>query len=264
MSITSVARNLVSFARTGRRPSRRALAALAKLHGHRLERRWPFLPRAGEDDLNLGFDDVLEFQFARSREFWVMVVGAHDGVENDPVGSFLRRRPCRGILVEPQPAIFAQLQHNLGAMPGLHLVNAAVDRVSGKHDFYYVPGGIEGLPHWTTQLASFSREHIVKHETRAPGVTQHIATATVETVSFDDLLDRYAPPSLDILQIDAEGMDAQLLGWFPFERMKPGTLHYEISHMSADELERTRARLGSFGYKLFPVESRLDEIAVLV
>jgi FkbM family methyltransferase len=264
MSTASVMRNVWSIARSGRRPTRRALAALAKLHGRRLERSWPFLRKAAIDDLNLDFNDLLEFQYARSRTLWLMVVGAYDGVENDPLSKFVGTHDCRGILLEPQPEMFERLRANTGALHGLHLINAAVDRASGIREFFYVPPGIAGLPDWTTQLASFSREHIVKHEDRAPGVSRHIATTMVETMSFDDLLIRFQPPALDVLQIDAEGLDAQLLGWFPFQRIQPGIIHYEISHLNPADLDRTRVRLAHFGYELFPTLSRLDEIAVRI
>ena len=84
-------------------PSRRALAAFAKLHGYRLERRWPFLISAEGKDLNLNFEDVLEYQFSRSRKFTFVSVGAYDGLTNDPISRFVRSRDCHGILLEPQP-----------------------------------------------------------------------------------------------------------------------------------------------------------------
>ena len=77
-------RALWAFMVSGRAPSRRAVAALAKLNGRKLGCRWPFLSLADPDELNLGFDDVLEFQWARSSSFQVVVIGAYDGVENDP------------------------------------------------------------------------------------------------------------------------------------------------------------------------------------
>ena len=105
--------SLSAMALSGRVPSRRAVAAIAKLCGRRLTRRWPFLPRADEENLNLEFDDLLELQYARSRNFVALVVGAFDGVENDPTSQFIRKRRCRAILVEPQPGPFERLRENM-------------------------------------------------------------------------------------------------------------------------------------------------------
>jgi FkbM family methyltransferase len=262
--LTSIARSAWAILRSGRLPSRRALAALAKLHGRRLERRWPFLKAADPAHLNLGFDDLLEFQYARRRSFLVLVVGAYDGVENDPLSKFISHRNCAAIFVEPQPGAFARLRDNFRSHTGYHFVNAAVDRLTGAREFFYVPSGIGGLPPWTEQLASFRREHIEKHEDKAPGLAGHIETMMVQTISFRDLLDRFNVKAVDVLQIDAEGMDALLLSWFPFDGLKPAIVHYEIAHMSADDLQSTRSRLKAHGYRLCTTESPMDEMAILI
>jgi FkbM family methyltransferase len=263
-SLPCTLHDLWAILRTGRVPSRRALAVLAKLHGRRLERRWPFLPKAEGAGLNLGFDDVLEFQYARSRSFMVMVVGAYDGVENDPVSNFVLGHDCSAIFVEPQPHAFARLRENVGGNPRFRLVNAALDRLSGSRELFYVPPGVAGVPAWTGQLASFRREHIAKHESKVPGLARHIRSVMVNTLSFEDLIDEGRMRAIDVLQLDAEGMDALLLSWFPFHRLKPGVVHYEIAHMSAEELQATRARLRGRGYRLYRTDSPMDEMAVLV
>jgi FkbM family methyltransferase len=232
--------------------------------GLKLQRRWPFLSEADPLHLNLGFDDVLEFQYARSTVFRVLVVGAYDGVANDPLGKFVLSRSCSGIFVEPQAGVFERLRKNLGEAPQFHFVNAAVDQSSGTREFFHVRGGVAGLPAWTEQLASFNREHIAKHEDKAPGLSQHIASTMVRTLSFLDLLAQFQLSSMDVLQIDAEGADALLLGWFPFDSVKPGVVHYEIAHMSPGELDGTRARLKNHGYRLYPTESPMDEMAILL
>jgi len=35
----------------------------------------------------------------------------------------------------------------------------------------------------------------------------------IQTISFDDLLDMFQLRAIDVMQIDAEGMDGQLLAW---------------------------------------------------
>src|SRR6478672_180964 len=106
MLLRSVIASFSAMAVSGRVPSRRAVAAIAKLCGRRLTRRWPFLPRADEENLNLEFNDFLELQYARSRNFVALVVGAFDGVVNDPTSQFIRKHHCGAILVEPQPEPF--------------------------------------------------------------------------------------------------------------------------------------------------------------
>lgn len=245
-------------------PSKRALAALVKFRGRRLEKRWPFLPRAERKDLNLTFEDVLEFQYARTRHFTFLIVGAYDGLTNDPISRFVRSHPCTGILVEPQPAVYERLRANLCAFPQFQLLNAAVDEVSGTRTMYTVPAGNHDLPEWTEQIASFQREHVEKHEAHAPGVIAAMRSQEIPAISFDDLLDRFHLRALDVLQIDAEGMDAQLLRWFPFQRIKPGVLHYETVHLQPEEHSAIRSYLTGLGYFVTEADSPSDDMAVLL
>ena len=113
------------------------------------------------------------------------------------------------------------------------------------------------------QLASFQKEHILNQEDKVPGISKHLVVHKVPTVSFEDLLDRYGVGSIDLLQIDAEGMDAQLLAWFPFERAKPALLHYETVHMSAKEKGMVRDRLKGLGYIIRNSDSPTDDMAIL-
>jgi FkbM family methyltransferase len=254
--------NLSAMALSGRIPSRRAVATIAKLCGRQPTRHWPFLPRADEKNVNLELGDLLELQYAKSRNFVALVVGAFDGVENDPTSEFIRKRRCRAIFVEPQSGPFERLRENMLSRDNVILINAAIDRVSGFRNIHCVSANANELPSWTEQIASFRREHILNHEERAPGLSKHLRTYMVPTVSFEDLLDRHCIKSLDVLQIDAEGMDAQLLTWFPFERIKPALLHYETIHMSSEEQGAVRNRLNDFGYTIHR-SGTMDHMAIL-
>jgi FkbM family methyltransferase len=263
MLLRSIISSLSAMALSGRIPSRRALAAIGKLCRRQPMRRWPYLPKADEKNLNLVFDDLLELQYARSRNFVALIVGAFDGVANDPTSQFIRKHQCRAILVEPQAGPFNRLRENMSGHDNILLVNAAIDEVSGFRDIHCVSPGTDDLPSWSEQLASFRREHVLKHEDRIPGMSKYIQICKVPTVSFEDLLDQYDVESLDLLQVDAEGMDAQLLAWFPFERIKPALLHYETVHMSAEELRFARNSLKELGYIIRPSESSVDDMAIL-
>jgi FkbM family methyltransferase len=257
-------RSMAALLRHGRMPNRRALAAAAKLQGFTLQRRWPFISTAKPDALNLAFEDVLAFQFARARSFFVLVVGAYDGIENDPLGQFVLTHECSGVFLEPQSEVFERLRQNYGSRPSLRLVNAAVDQQSGTRELFTVRAGPHGLPRWTEQLASFSRSHIEKHEDRAPGLSEHIVSSAVRIVTFSELIELHSIRAIDVLQIDAEGVDALLLGSFPFDRIRPGVVYYEIAHMAPGDLEATRSRLRNFGYRFYATEAPTDEMAVLL
>ena len=261
-------RNILRFIQTwlltGRMPSRRALATITKLHGRRLERRWPFLIKAEGNALNLGFEDLLEFQYARSQHFTFLTIGAFDGLSNDPICKFIQNHHCHGIFLEPQAVAFEQLCKNYVAFPHFNFLNKAIDESSGSRDIFYIPGGIDGLPDWVEQLASFNIEHIMKHQDTVEGLSEYIQKQTVETISFSDLLEQFNLNRIDVLQIDAESMDAQLLKWFPFDIVKPSLLYYETAHMTSNEHHEIKNILVNYGYQVYKAASEQDDMAVLV
>lgn len=248
----------------GERRSSRAIAAIFKMGGYRLERRYPFLMRAPAEKLNLDFNDILALQYARSRRFMALIVGAYDGFSNDPSGAFLAEKADFALWLEPQPAAFLSLMRWLPQRPGLLALRAAVDERDGERTMYVVANDDGRLPAWVGQLASFDHNHIAKHEDRAPGVTAATRTLQVETICFASLLHRFGIAKLDLLQIDVEGMDAQLLEWFPFDTVRPGIVCYEAAHLSGDLRRAARDRLRRYGYR-FPLSpTGDDEVAVRV
>lgn len=229
-----------------------------------MERRWPFLRRSPDAELKLEINDLLEYFFWRSPDFTAVVIGAFDGVKNDALGGFIARRGCRAVMVEPQLAVFERLSDAFARRSNVALVNAALDERSGERMFYSVDRSKGRLPAWTEQLASFDNEHILKHEPNAPGLSDCVVATTIPTISFDDLIRSCDLTRIGALQIDAEGFDAQLLRWFPFDRIKPNLLHYETAHMSAEDLRETRDRLAGLGYRLLPSESPYDDVAIFL
>ena len=85
----------------------------------------------------------------------------------------------------------------------------------------------------------------------------------VQTLSFTELLNQFSLTSLDLLQIDAEGMDAKLLSLFPFSILRPAVVYYENAHMTSTERDSTRLRLRQLGYRFCEHETSLDDLAVL-
>ena len=246
-----------------RRSPRRALSAAFKLCGFRVERRWPFARRVARADLNLGYDDILVYQFARSRKFNALVVGAFDGVANDPASDFIRRHDLNAVFIEPQADPFRRLQINMKFCRNVRLVNAAVDEITGWRDFYSIKPGNKELPAWTEQLASFDRSHLSKHEDRAPGLNKHIVTSSVETITFSEIIDKFNLERLDLLQVDVEGMDFKLLSLFPFERCRPAIVYYENAHMSHFQRHSIRSRLQQYGYSFYEEDGSMDDMAVI-
>jgi hypothetical protein len=71
-----------------------------------------------------------------------------------------------------------------------------------------------------------------------------ISEITVNSITFDNALAHLPPERLDLLQIDAEGADGDILSFFPFNRVKPAIIHWEIKNLIKD-----RRRIASKGFQ---------------
>jgi len=244
---------------------KRFLKASLKRLGYRIQNTKyilePFLDE--KRILSLNFDHVLCKYLVDSGEFnnfKFIQVGAFDGVAFDPLRKYLVKYDWEGILLEPQPLPYQSLKLQYDGRSHLKIVNAAVNRQNGKADLFFLEG--EGLPKWTKGLASFHKSNILKHESLFKDLGTYLKCIEVETISFETLLDRFEWTRLDLLQVDAEGFDAEIIKMFPFDRLKPAIIHFESKHIQKAELESLLDILMQRGY-LIAKDKGEDMIALL-
>jgi FkbM family methyltransferase len=210
----------------------------------------------------LQFDDVICRRMLEARPNLTFIqVGAFDGVTRDPLRKYIGKFGWRGVLVEPQRRAAAQLRELYGGNEDIVVLQAAIDATRGTRTLFTVRPAAG--PEWAGGLASFERESIVKHSALIPGVEEMIGDETVECVPFEDVLARLPCDGLDLLQIDAEGADLYLLSVFPFDRVKPAIIHWEIKHATTAEREDCFEKLVTLGYRL-AASGDEDMMAVLL
>jgi FkbM family methyltransferase len=208
----------------------------------------------------LAFDDVVcRRMVEQGRPLGFVQIGAFDGVTADPLRTYIQHHGWRGVLVEPQPLAAAALRRLYDGNGAVTVLEAAVAPARGRRTLFSVDGG--GLPDWARGLASFDRAHLEKHEGLAPGISAHIRAGEVACVTIDDVLDAAGPGPIDLLQIDAEGEDARILAGFPFERVAPAIVHFEIKNLAYAERAACLDRLARFGYR-FAASGDEDMLAV--
>ena len=119
---------------------------------------------------------------------------------------------------------------------------------------------------WTSQLASMSREHILKHRRWIPNIEDYIVETRVPCLTVDALLraESVAPESVLVLSVDAEGFDADIVLSVDFERVRPFLLVWEFQHLvantgkkqSADDwavVRKVEDHIAKFGYECWRV-----------
>lgn len=228
---------------------RRVLGELGyKVEGTRL------VPRQLLEPANLRrleLDDVIcRRMFEVGEQLRFVQVGVFDGVTGDPLRRFIERCGWRGVLVEPQARSAERLRELYRGRDGITVVQAAIDRQPGRRTLFTVRA--DAAPAWAGGLASFDRATILKHAPLIPGLAELIGEESVECVRWGDVLAKLPPDRLDLLQIDAEGADAMLLALFPFSRVQPAIVHFEVKHLTKAEREGCLELLLAHGYRLAP------------
>ena len=213
--------------------------------------------------LYLDFDHVLSrylFEKDDPSDIRFIQVGAFDGITCDPLRKYLIRYDWEGVMLEPQPTPFAKLKAIYADRKKISLINAVISKENGKADLFIVES--DSMPEWAKGMASLDQSNILKHENLLPGLSSTIRKAEVEAISFDTILKDHNFESIDLLQIDTEGFDAEVLKLFPFDKIKPRIIHFESKHIPRPEQERTLTFLTGMGY-LIARDRDEDMMAIL-
>jgi FkbM family methyltransferase len=197
------------------------------------------------------FDDlVCRRMFDFGSELTFVQVGAFDGVTRDPLRKYIDKCGWRGVVVEPQAKAAHQLRELYRGNDRIVVVQAALDSESGNRKLFTVES--HTAPAWAGGLASFQRDTILKHSDLIPGLDTMIREDTVNCITFGEVLGCLPSERIDLLQIDTEGSDADILSLFPFHRVIPEIIHWEVKHLTKTEREDCLDRLTGFGYRFAP------------
>jgi FkbM family methyltransferase len=191
---------------------RRVLRAL----GHRV---------SALDDMD-NFEPLLYFVLEQRGRMAFVQLGANDGQYFDPLFRFVTANHDRvqGIVVEPLPDAFAQLQRAYARYPNIRPVNVAIHNSEAVKTLWRVDPRLRGrVPAWAHAIASFDPDH---HK-RANAPDEWIVAEQVPCVPLARLLADHGMTACDVLQIDTEGYDADILGALDFTRIKPALIHFE-------------------------------------
>lgn len=231
------------------------MAKPAKIFIHGLRRLLlPFGYRVVKESASLCFENLLGRMLAARGGLTFVQVGANDGRLNDSLYPFLCRHRARveGLVVEPLPDVFSRLCRTYRRFPRVKPVNLAIHNSESRMKLYRVsPAAAGKLPRWTSGIASFRSDH----HCLSGLSSEHIVAQEVDCVSLEELLGRHGLDRLDLLQIDAEGYDAEILFALDFRRLAPSVIRFEhgLSQkiMNRAEFSRLVRFLDDGGYQVF-------------
>ena len=201
-----------------------------------------------------------EYACYNSQVYFIQI-GSHDGISGDPLHESIIKNKWKGVLVEPVDYLFNKLKKNYERVDGLIFENAAIDEKSGERIFYKIKMLKESeetnLPTWYNQLSSFHKNILLNREChsieeyRIENIRDLIVETMVETITFDELLDKNNVSKFDVLHIDTEGHDYVILKNVNFNRIRPDIVIFEYHHLNNDDYESSLELLADEGYILY-------------
>jgi FkbM family methyltransferase len=167
-------------------------------------------------------EDIALWQILRSvlglEQPTYMDVGAHHPVFNNNTYLFYERG-CRGVLVEPNPALHGLLEQ---LRPRDVLVRGGIGVTAQTEADFYIIGGSEDA-----QLNTFSREQAEALVTRSNGHYRIERVMKLPLLGINELMRKHwnGPPNL--LSLDTEGFDLPILRSLDFARLRPDVVCVE-------------------------------------
>lgn len=193
-------------------------------------------------------DLILALYEAHRLPMAIMQVGACDGVTGDPIREHALRGAAQCILIEPNPFAFERLQKAYDGIPNITLLQTAIGLTDGEIPLYRIKKTPKSQTEedFTLQIASFYKEHLLKHGVAAEDIEQ----ITVPSRSLASLIRDLTLNKIDVLQIDAEGFDAAIVRMALNLSTPPDVINFEHIHLRNADRQPLFDQLATGGYLL--------------
>lgn len=174
----------------------------------------------------LFLDSLLNKLVAKNGKVNFIQIGGNDGINDDPLHWFIvwNKAKISGVILEPVQDYFKELEQNYSNYPNIETLNLAIHNTETEMIINRVnPDHASVLPKSTKGIASFKKEHHIN--CKVP--SKYIIEEKVKCVSLNSLLNEYKFDTIDLLQIDTEGYDAEIILNIDFSFFKPSIINFE-------------------------------------
>jgi FkbM family methyltransferase len=211
------------------------------------------------------YSTALKVLIKIKRRLNIVVVGANDGRINDPIYEFAMgmSHKTNMLLIEPNKFLLPYLRESYSSHPSHQITNCAIGQ-EGELTLYAVkeawfgrfqPAYAKGWPLYraATGITSANRDHVERALLRE-GVNPDdaIETLNVPCQALSPLLSELNwPPSIDVLQIDAEGHDDSVIYASSPQRTRPKLIYFENHNIPQARMDSLVNYLASLDYRTY-------------
>ena len=188
-------------------------------------------------------------------EFGLVVLGAHLGVHIKK--EIEQTLPKKVLLVEPVPHNVEAINNNLKDFKDIILEQVAISDKKEKKDFFFVKrSSIPKLKkHWSSGIGSFNKSHILDHRSKRFKIEDiDIDKISIQSITLQDLIEKYSITKIDKLLIDVEGSEYAILKNIIFEYK-----HFDGYKTTGKKLEEILKKFDQNNYSV----SKIDEENIL-
>lgn len=205
----------------------------------------------------LNFLEVLvQLEISKTKKFNFLQVGANDGVKSDPLNKIIRKYDISGILLEPIPEIFEILENNSKKFNSLKKQKLVLENIAlvpegtyGKMSFYKFSNLNGQDNHNLSGFTTANKKKLLSIK-NALRINNEISEIKVDFESVPFFLKKRSLLNLNLLVLDAEGMDIDLLMSFLNNKNYPKIIHMEILDEPCKRILTVINELEKNGYKV--------------
>jgi FkbM family methyltransferase len=201
------------------------------------------------------YDLALHYLIAtRGTQLTFIEVGANDGISDDPLREFILKYHWKGVLIEPQPAVFETLKRNYaGKDDGISFENVAISSNPAPLELYRLCSTSPSSVASSNPKIAAKQLQVKAHE---------LEKIMVPTTKLDDIVAKYGMNSLDILQLDTEGCDWDVLQTLDLTKTRPWQIGFEHGHLSPMAIGKMTEHLNAHGYRVHFGGYETDSVAL--
>ena len=181
-------------------------------------------------------------------------IGANDGVRFDEISEYIKDENLKSILIEPIPRYFEQLKKNYKNYKNIYFEQTVISKNNEVKTLFCVKKEfLELYDSHINGINSNDINHLLKHKVKKI----HIEEVNVESMTFDQLINKYKIRKLDFLYIDAEGYDGQIVLDFLKNSNLDPVIIFEYIHIKENILKKVIENLKDNKFKLFSINENL-------
>ena len=202
----------------------------------------------------ININSILKFIFNNHSIDSLVQIGANDGQSFDELNLYIKKYKPRSILVEPIKENFLKLKENYKNVDNIELENSAISIDHEISFLYKVDAKFEKkYGSHIPAIPSFNKKHLLKHGVK----NKHIVQEKINTISVQNLLNKYNVDKLDLFFVDAEGYDGKIIyDLLSNTNFRPFII-FEFIHIENSFFEKLNEKLIDENYLFFAVKENI-------